>query len=292
MNSVELFDAATVAPDIALSDGLSRPRSPIAVHGLDQFEVAVRGVPVRGWRAGKARNLLQYLLLRQGRVVSKDALFDALWPTSSTSGSSSLKVAVHMLRRTLDAAQQDAPDAMLRLRTSGEGYVLDVENVFVDFQEFDELIDTAHALQRHAPERAMDHFRRAVRLYRGDFLPTVRLDWAEVHREWLRSRALLALDRLRSADLAGGDYLAVIGWCRRTLDLEPYCEDAYRTLLTLHGCAGELNQVRRWFTVCRTRLRQDLNCEPEKATLDVFVEASRGDLIGLDPADVHWSATR
>src|SRR5207248_6563366 len=107
--------------------------------------------------------------------------------------------------------------SVLRLRTSGPGYVLDVENVHVDFQLFDELIDAAHSVHGHAPDRAREYYRQAVALYRGDFLPTVRMDWAEVHREWLRSRALHALERLRAADLAAGDYLAVMRWCRRTL---------------------------------------------------------------------------
>lgn len=295
MSPTELIGRVDFLNRTTNSEQATESSAAIEVRGFDGFEVAVGGVPVRRWYAGKACNLLQYLLLRQGRVVSRDALFDALWPESSTGGSSSLKVAVHMLRRTLTAAEEKAGVAAagstLALRTRGSGYVLDVDNVAIDFQRFDELIDAAHTVQRRSPDLATDYYRQAIALYRGDFLPSVRMDWAEVHREWLRSRALYALERLRAADLAAGDHLAVIDWCRRSIDLEPFCEDAYRTLMTLHGCAGELHQVRRWFTICRTRLREDLGTEPRQATIDAFTEASSGDLTGLDPADPHLRMT-
>src|SRR5690349_15899341 len=92
---------------------------PIRVRSLGTFELDIHGSLVRRWQAGKARNLLQLLLLQRGKPLSKETLYQSLWPEAEwSSSSSSLKVAAHVLRRILTSRSRPEPGSpCLRLVT-------------------------------------------------------------------------------------------------------------------------------------------------------------------------------
>jgi DNA-binding SARP family transcriptional activator len=256
--------------------------STISVRCFGPFELTIDGRPVRRWQAGKARTLLQLMLLRQGEFLSRKTLYESLWPDAARPGeSSSLKVAVHVLRRILAASGASAEaGSSIRLLTHQSGYMLEAHNVWVDFQVFDQLVNQARTAQRSGrTEKAIDLFRKSVELYRGNFLPDVRMDWADLRREWLRSRALYAMERLVEADIANDDYLAVIDLCHRMLEIEPWREETYRALITAHGRFGQLSQVDRWYQLCVARLRDELQITPSAATQRLYHQARRGGLL-------------
>ncbi|TMR99677.1 AfsR/SARP family transcriptional regulator [Nonomuraea basaltis] len=259
----------------------------MSIRTFGTFELAFEGCPVERWKAGKARNLLQFLLLRRGRTVSRDVLYESLWPDASWSkDSSSLKVAAHMLRRVLETRQaEDGP--ALRLLTRESGYLLEVVDVPIDFETFVSLVDEAHAAQLRGNDRATAAalYRRAARLYRGDFLPDEAYEWAAAQREWLRSRLLCALTYLAETDILRGDHVGVIRWCQRMLEVEPFHEEAYRALMLVHGHLGQREQVQRWYRLCAGRLRDHLQMAPDLATRRLYTRAVRGDFTGraIDP---------
>jgi DNA-binding SARP family transcriptional activator len=250
----------------------------ISVCAFGGFSLVINDQAVSRWRGGKACNLLQLMLLREGRIMSRETLYEALWPDLRTGkDSSSLKVAVHMLRRVIDT-EPTRRGSSIRLLTCDDGYVLHTDNVWTDFQVFDRLIDEGHQAQiRGERACAAAAFREAMELYQGDFLPNVWMDWADLHREWLRSRALLALEWLIEADFSAGENLAVIRWCRLVLEIDPYREAAYRWLMLVHARFGHLDQVRRWYGLCRTRLESGLEIAPAPSTRKLLQEALRGD---------------
>ncbi|MEU9353266.1 BTAD domain-containing putative transcriptional regulator [Streptomyces griseoloalbus] len=258
----------------------------ISVHTLGRFELNIQGKPVQRWQAGKARDLFQFLLLRLGCVVPQETLREALWPDSSWSAnSSSLKVAVHMLRRVLANCQASAEDpspSSLRLVTRETGYSLLATGVWVDSEVFDDLVDQGHrAESAGAHGEASKYYREAAELYRGDYLAGAPMEWANVHREWLRSRFLYVLQRLAETSLIDSDPLSVMRHCRQILDIEPYREESYRMLMFTHAQLGQLNQVRRWYDICTARLREDLQMSPEPATELLYSRAMQGQLGGL-----------
>lgn len=261
----------------------------VTIHTLGAFELTLSGDPVQRWKAGKARNLLQFLLLRPGRVVSRSVLNESLWPDSGWSReSSSLKVAVHMLRNILEH-DQGGPEPALRLLTREPGYLLelDPDRVWVDFEMFQRLADAAHAAQRRGDRAAATaSYRQAAGLYEGDFLPDVPYDWAAAHREWLRSRLLCAFAFLTETDILLGDHVGVIRWCQRMLEAEPCHEETYRALILVHAHLGQLSQVNRWYRLCAARLHQHLQVAPDRATQRLYTRAVHGEFTGqaFDPA--------
>jgi two-component SAPR family response regulator len=262
----------------------------VSVRTFGAFELAFEGVAVEQWRAGKARNLLQFLLLHRGRTVSRDTLREALWPSTPWSrDSSSLKVAVHMLRKVLDSAPAGPGAPVLRLVTSEPGYRLDAERIGIDYETFGRLADAADAAaaaaQRGDTAAASTLYRRAADLYRDDFLPDVPYDWAATQRTWLRGRLLHGLGFLIEDGVGRGEHAGVMEWCRRMLDAEPLHEDSYRALILVHGQLGQVEQADRWFRLCAHRLRDRLQVAPDPVTCRAHTGALRGELTGraIDP---------
>jgi DNA-binding SARP family transcriptional activator len=269
----------------------SRPNPAIAVRTFGSFQLAYDGRPVERWKAGKARHLLQFLLLRRGRTVSRDALYESLWPDAPWSkNSSSLKVAAHMLRNVLDshpAATADGP--ALRLLTRESGYRLEAHGVSIDYETFERLVDRAHAAQlRDDRVAAAALFGEAAALYCDDFLPDVGYDWAAAQREWLRSRLLCAFTFLTDTSIRCGDHLGVLAWCRRMLDVEPFHEETYRALMLTHAHLGQLAQVQRWYELCVARLRDHLQVVPDLTTQRIYRRALRGGFTGRPIDPVAW----
>jgi DNA-binding SARP family transcriptional activator len=253
----------------------------IDVRTFGDFSLTICGSRVERWRAGRARDLFQFLLLRPGAVVSKDTLCDSLWPETAGSANArtSLKVAVHTLRRILAEHLPDDADSdelPLSLTTCQEGYRLEVRSLRVDFQRFDELVDRGHRAEANgSAAEATTCYRAAVDLYQGEFLSGADAEWAQVHREWLRGRYLYALHRLSHAALAAGDHLSVMRWSRLMIDAEPFHEEAYRALIQVHAKLGQLGQVRRWYQVCSDRLHGELGISPGAETRRVYLMAAR-----------------
>ncbi|SPE48314.1 DNA-binding transcriptional activator of the SARP family protein [Streptomyces netropsis] len=253
-------------------------RQAMEVRCLGDFSVTLQGAPVHRWRAGKARSLFQYLLMNRGRLMLREHLYEALWPGSEwTPGSSSLKVAMHALRRVLNTSADQRPAVSIEYRD--HGYILHAEHAWVDAEEMERDLERgARAERREETGAAIGHYRRAVALYRGEFLPGESADWAAEQREWTRASVLRALHRLRELALRAEDHGAATQWCRRILDIDSYQEEAYQTLMYVHGARGELSSVKSWHEMCARRLRQGLDAQPAPRTSRLLDDALSGRL--------------
>ena len=254
---------------------IPRTTSPVAVRLLGGFSMAIDREPVNRWRAGKARGMFQYLLMNRGKLVSRDRLYEVLWPAApNASGGSSLKVAAHALREVLGRTPAEAG---LALVCRDRGYLLRAGDVWTDVDEFERC-------------RAARDDRAAAELYRDDFLRGEDGDWVVEQREWYRAAVLRTLDRLREDALRRGDRAELVRWCRRSLELDPYREDTYRTMMAAHARSGELDRVVAWYRLCHRRLRDGLGVGPSVETHDLLVEALRHGLTPTGPGGVRLTA--
>lgn len=256
--------------------------SRVEISCLGGFSLEIDGIPVPRWRAGKARVLFQYLLVNRGRLVPADRLREVLWPgTQSSQQSTSLKVAVHAVRKVLAELFGRTGEQAITIVQDRGGYVLTTSVVDIDVEQVEYYARRARSAERDGHQRqSLLLHRRTVDLYTGDFLPGETSDWVVEHREWLRATVLHSLRVLREQALRAGDYLDVLAMCRRILDLDPYAEDAYQSLMVLHARRGELGRVRSWYDLCEGRLASQLDVEPSSRTKGILIGAMRGEFAG------------
>ncbi|MFD7847746.1 BTAD domain-containing putative transcriptional regulator [Nocardia sp. NPDC059764] len=233
---------------------------------MGEFAISVPGESCVRWRASKARSLFGVLLVNRNIVVGKERLRELLWPDIE-GPSTSLKVAVHALRRTLDD-HLGTDRGHLRVEFRDFGYIMDAsDDVVVDFHEFERVTTAAReAAVRGLREEALDLYRRAAALYSGEFLSGESDSWVIEHRHWLRAMILSVLDVLAEYAFEAGEFADAADACRRTLAIDAVNEAAFRRLMMIHARRGELQQAEQWYALCAQRLREQFEVDPDHDT--------------------------
>ncbi|MFF4960609.1 BTAD domain-containing putative transcriptional regulator [Streptomyces sp. NPDC001222] len=229
--------------------------------------------------SGKMRALLVALLLEPGRVVSVDALKDALWGGAPpASAQASLQNHVTRLRRLLG---EDGPE---RLRAVPPGYLLRVDEGELDVRVFEGHVAAARAAHTcRAWQRTVGEASAALALWRGAPLSGLSPEtgrYALVQR--LEEARLLLLEWRYDAELhLGGARLGGLAPELAALVAEhPLREGFHRLLmLVLHrtGRSAEALAVHRDL---RERLIGELGVEPGGAVREAHLEILRDDVPG------------
>jgi DNA-binding SARP family transcriptional activator len=258
----------------------------LTAHFFGDFSLNVYGRKVDRWHSGKSKDVLQYLLLNRGQVVRQERMQEILWPGREWSAArTSLKVAIHSIRSILKNPLDGEAKPQAEIICRGRGYLLQADNSWLDIHEFDLSMATGRRAQAGGDEAtALTAYRKAANLYHGDFLAAQTADWIDEQRQHYRALTLYALAYLRREALRRNDHSMVIRLCRRMLDIDPYQEDIYQTMMLVHGQRGELGQVREWYRLCDRRFRIDLDLKPAEDTERIFRDAMGGGLrrrIGL-----------
>jgi DNA-binding SARP family transcriptional activator len=214
-------------------------------------------VPSSEWRAIAARELFLYLLFVGPQ--SREQISLEFWPDSST------KRVRSNFHTTLYRARQALGENVITFKD--DVYLIDPElDVWCDAQELESLAVQARLLSPR-DVRTEDLWRRAVSLYRGDFLPSLDAEWVATRRETLREIHLEALIGLGECARARGDFREALGVFRRALGLEPYREDIHRSIMTCYAERGEKQKVLLHLRELQRLFRQELAAEPSLETL-------------------------
>ncbi len=237
---------------------------------LGALQITLDGAPVAGLTSTKAQALLVYLAVT-GRTHTRASLASLLWgnfPESAARGN--LRKAIQQLREVLGPYLVIARD---------EVALAEDANWWVDAVEFGALLDATSASE--APDRV----RKAVDLYRGDFLAGFYVRNAPDFESWwlleqarLREMMLDGLHALADTHAQRGDLDEAIALMRRFLALEPWREAAHRRLMTWLALSGQRGAALAQYEACRQVLADELNVEPSEATTALYARIRDGDL--------------
>jgi SARP family transcriptional regulator, regulator of embCAB operon len=263
------------------------------IEVLGPLSVSEAGVSVVP-SAGKPRQLLALLAIRNGRAVSFATLVEELWgdkiPRSATT---TLQTYVLQIRRQISKAlASDSADSGRSskdvLSTSFGGYQLEASPYSFDLREFERLtlrgdtaLDAGDALSASAA------FGEALSLWRGPALqdvPTGRvLSMELLGMEEARMRAL---DQRITADLRLGRHAALVPELRMLTAQHPLHEKLHaRLMLALHR-AGSTWRALETFQQLRQTLVTELGVEPSQR-----IQRLHQAILSNDPALESLSGT-
>ena len=225
--------------------------------GVESIERDGARIPTSEWRATAAREMFLYLLFSGPETRERISL--AFWPDSS------LKRVRSNFHTTLYRARQ----------ALGENVIMFVDDMYQVNPDIDLWCD-AHELQtltrqaRLLPPRdarTEDLWRRAVDLYRGDFLPSLDPNWVVPLRESLREAYLEALIGLGECARARHDLGSAVHAYKRALEEEPFREDIHRSIMICYGQMGERKLILGHLQSLEDLLQEELGVEPSDETL-------------------------
>ncbi|MEM8745449.1 MAG: alpha/beta fold hydrolase [Actinomycetota bacterium] len=200
--------------------GSSAPTAP-SITTLGRFGVTVDGeeVDAATWGSRRARVLLKRLVVAEGRPVTRDELFDLLWPdeTDRARLGSRLSVQLSAVRRVL-----------------GGGVVADRDTVALDHEVVSvDLVAYLAAVDAGDDREVIERF--------GEFLPEHRYDdWAHAMRERVRSSFTVAAHRVATAALDADEHDRALDLGRRILDADPSDSLAHATVVDALEAMGDV----------------------------------------------------
>ncbi|MBP0639842.1 BTAD domain-containing putative transcriptional regulator [Cupriavidus sp. AcVe19-6a] len=239
--------------------------------------------------ARKARAVLAYLALAQGRAQPRDKLAALYWAESNAEQArSSLRQALSASRRALDDAGTPGQHVLL-----AEGDCVTLVGITVDVCEFEQC----------AREATPASLARAADLYRGDLLEGFHAaapafdHWLAIERERLRGVALGALAKLLAHHEQAGATDLAIACATRLLALDPLQEGVHRVLIRLYERQGRQALALKQYRLCRAALQRELRVSPEPETEALYQailrarrEPATGSLGGDDSAGAGQAA--
>jgi DNA-binding SARP family transcriptional activator len=231
----------------------------------------------------KPRVLLAYLLVNANRAVPIDEIVDELWggmpPTSAVAN---VRTYVAGLRRCMHAwagtVQVVAKPGAYQLTLTGDGYYLDLD-------DFRNQVRLGRAkMNDGTPLAAVDHFERALAMWRGPVLENLRdgsaLNTFASHLE--EDRAQVAAD-LIECQLMLDRPAEVIPVLRRRIQEEPLRERAYAQLMRALYQSGDPSDALDVFRSARAALTADLGIEPGPQLTGLHRAILTGEPIGAAP---------
>ncbi len=241
---------------------------------LGGYQLYLNGTLVTAIAQPRLQSLLAYLLLNRAAPLSRNQVAYRFWPEKSESAAhNNLRGALHKLRRLLPHA-----DELLKITPNTIEWhesvriEVDAEQFAVTLAHINGAMDAA----RHSAPVIAD-LERAVDLYGGPLMANWYDDWVIELREELHANYVDALTRLMEELEGIQDYRRAIGIARRLLQLEPWGELTYRTLMRLLALTGQRDEALRLYTQCVEVLDDELAVAPAEETTALYQRLLAGD---------------
>ncbi len=251
----------------------------IRIHLFGRAHLSHEMGPLKFNAPPRALSLLAHLLLNRTAPLSRDSVAFALWPDDGESDArSNLRRHLFYLLNDVLPDSAEGPWILADKRTIQWN---PVAPAWCDVSEFERLGAN--------PARAAE----AVSLYSGDLLLGVDDEWIEAPRERLRERQIALLLALIAESKGCNDLAAGIAYAKQLLAIDPWREDAVRSLIALRHAAGDRAGAVQTYRDFAKRLHEELGVAPmpETTALSERLSAAQGESAPAPPVALETVAT-
>ena len=253
-----------------------------SIRLFGKFGIESEAQPRAELEAGKAQELLGYLLVHRNRPHARETLAGLLWSDATAERSKKyLRQALWQLQCALDA---NGADAQFLAAEHDWVQLVVGDQLWLDVAAFEEACARSQGVRGRELDAERAHLlREACALYRGDLLEGWYQDWCLFERERLQNMYLTLLDKLLGHAAAHGDYEAGRTYGARLLRRDRAHERTHRQLMRLHYRAGDRTAAIRQYESCRDALSEELDVKPDRRTRALY-EQIRDDRLDDPPA--------
>ena len=228
------------------------------------------------WTLSRALRILCYIASRHNHRATKDSIVETFWPeTAPEDIDKNFWPTVSYIRRALNS-NQEVKKNFIRYRESA--YYFNPEfNYSIDNEEFEHKIGIAHERRREGDTEGFTAMaRKAIELYRGDFLEEIYDNWVEEPRAYYQNLYFATLKELADHHHRAQEYEQAIAYCKTILNRDSYREDVHRQLMDSYARVGNRAAVREQFENLKTLLMEDLGVDPLPETVATYKKLISG----------------
>src|SRR5262249_218982 len=199
------------------------------------------------WTLSRALRILCFIASRQNHRATKDTIIETFWEDTPVEDiDKNFWPTISYIRRALNS-DQSVKKNFIRYRESA--YYLNPEFCYlIDTEEFDRMIESARARRREGDnEEFIAAARRAIDIYRGEFLEEFYEGWVEDQRTYYRNLYFAILKELADHCHRMEEYDQSIVYCRMILNRDAYREDIHRQLMDAYARVGNRAALREQY---------------------------------------------
>ena len=222
-------------------------------------------LPTMIGKTNDARDLF-FLLLAHPEGLNKGQISLYFWPDASPSEIKfRLKNTIYRMRH---AVGKEA--VVLQEEYYTFNHTLDYEYDLENFQK-----EIVLARKANNPERVTAHLIKAVKFYKGPFLPDIEDSWIISAREHLHQNYLEILMKLAEIFLTEKDFSQALHYSQLAITADPCFESAYRMSMRIHAAEGNRAAVVRQFERCKDVLMKEIEVDPSPQTYELYLTLTR-----------------
>jgi LuxR family maltose regulon positive regulatory protein len=222
------------------------------------------------WTLSRALRILCFIASHQNHRATKDTIVETFWPDTPLEDiDKNFWPTISYIRRALNS-DQVVKKNFIRYRESA--YYLNPEFVYLlDIEEFERMIAAARAHNREGNgEGFTNAARRAVELYRGEFLEESYDKWVEEPRAYYRNVYFATLKELADHYHHVEEYEQAIVYSKMILSRDAYREDVHRQLMDAYALIGNRAAVREQYENLKDLLMEELGVAPLPETVATY----------------------
>ena len=242
-----LVDYANQPPDRAL----------LEVYCLGPGHALINGRRIDRWDGILPRSLFFYFIDKG--MVTRDEIFQTFWPTLSVREATNV---FHVTKRKIS----EILGFDLTIYWSGFYRISPEVDLHYDVIKFVENVQNSVVAN---DDEASTLLERAVYLYRGLFLGTLDMNWANSRRSELQGVYADALSSLGKLRQRAGDMPEALGLFLRAASTQPHREDLARGIMSLYVDLGQSNKALEAYERLTGELKTSLGVGPDRQTVEL-----------------------
>jgi LuxR family maltose regulon positive regulatory protein len=237
--------------------------------GLQLFDKKDAPLPVI-WPTEKTRSLFAFLITRRETLVHREVILERLWPDLPKKRASiNFRTTATRMRQSLSKALSGKiAQNEIFMRRHGKYQLLPEVTLQVDTEEYEFLLKEA---ERVGSEKEKAHvIRRALDLYKGDYLPEIYDTWTDVLRRRFREHRLRALHWFAQYSSNRGDDRSCVIACEIYLSIDPLSEEIARLYMISQYRLGRVAAIKTCYNDLKQVLQKELHSSPDQETEDLY----------------------
>ncbi len=226
----------------------------VQVCCFGKFDVNIGNAAVK-FRTEKARELLAFLIDRQGDFVHRGEICDCLW--EDYDGDRALihfHTTLYYMKKAL--LQQGAAIPIEHQRGS---YRLNGAELDCDAWRFQAFAAKTGSVSRNNVAACEE----IIGLYRGNYLVDTPFNWAERQRQMVKDQLIRLLLNLTDYYKTAGDAAKIVTWMKQGLIHEPLHRELNYRLLEALVAVNDLIAAGRYYDIYRSELARKLGRKPD-----------------------------
>ncbi len=246
----------------------------LRIYSLGHFSLYFGEEPVTEADGGMSKtwNLFKYLLTHREQSIPGEVITEVFWPGAAWQKSRhSLYNSVYRLRSVLESDRSPYDSSSLFLIRDGMYSFNRHADYWLDAAEFEDLCSRAREVSDDDEQAAIKLYRKALRLYRGDYLAeNFYDDWVKGaqnrYRSLYKKAVLECSDLLLDAEI----FDEVRDICERALEVEPLDEDIQIRLIESLIEAGNLRDAKTHYERFSSLIYQESGILPSKRMRSLY----------------------